>query len=406
MTQVKIRKNSKQLVFNVDINQRDDTFYVKTYYHADLVEEFKQFEKSRWDKEHKCYVIPATERNVFALQRLQDGVTYSDLQKRFLKFTPEMLEVTRPLFKHQLEGLAFVLSRQRCLLAFEMGLGKTLICIEVMERYPDYTWWLVAPPGAQLEWKRQLLRWRAQVKPTIITTYESIQKYLNAEIPDGIILDESIKIKNPYSQRSKNIYTLCKAIRQAKPKDNFIIFLNGAPAPKDPSDWWHQIESWKEDELQRLGQRLSPLVFVKKKTDCFDLPDKIFDVVECETSEKEKQTINLVMNTAESAIDSLTKLRELSDGFLYEHTAEGRTYKWMGSNKINIIEGLLDLYNTDNNGPGRLIIYAVFNATVDELFKFVQSKGWACDKVDGRGWSNKNAFDIFNDKPEIQNYCI
>lgn len=446
---IKIEGGDYLLALKGDIERDEKYFYLNFSYNKALVNEIKCMQNPKWIKENKTWAVPITERNGYALRYLMG---HRDNEYFQIFNTSHEIIFNRPLFKHQQEGVQFVLIRKRCMLAFEMGLGKTLTCIEIMERVKQNitNWWLVAPYSAQQEWKRQLLKWKAKVWPTTITTYESLQKEVDKAksidiYPQGIIFDESIKIKNPVAQRSVAAYEICKYLREVWGKEAYIIALSGAPAPRDPTDWWHQIEcvypgwikegsilkftkrlanlisvdygygptlkieSWKDDEVERLGKSLAPIVLVKKKVDCLDLPDKIFEIIDCKVTEELQIAAEMIPELGLSSVRTLELLRELSDGFTY--TGEGLEYEWIGSPKVGVIKGLLDFYSLENEGPGRFVIYAAYRATIDHLSKCISEKKyctheWTVATIDGRGWSNEYILDDFESDNLASNIVI
>ena len=442
--------------------------HIYSQYNKDLIEELKVMGGAKWNPDNKCWIIDDSERNRYAFEYLLGFRVCPD------KFEPIPYTSNRRLFDHQREGVRFAIENKRCMLAFEMGLGKTLTAIEIMEyaflKEKLYNWWLVAPFGAQKEWKRQLSRWGCKLKFVVVTTYESLQKHMEAagdeHVPHGVIFDESVKLKNPSAKRSQVAAELCRIIRSnpGVPNGGYIIELSGAPAPKNPIDWWHQIEclqpgfiregdpykfrnryaniitvdhgygphkevdSWNEEEVEKLGKRLSPIVMVKKKKDCLNLPDKIFDTLTVEPSVDVLCTAELIMDTCGTGALALERLRELSDGFLYrgnfENNAEPDEYDGItpyensgsvendnttsrytihNTAKLGVIRELLDFYHTNNGGPGRLVIYAAYQASIDLLVNEINktqleetSDGyWRAARIDGRGWSDPDILNSF-----------
>lgn len=423
-----------------------NTLQIRFPYHPQLIDEIKQFKGRRYIDQTEggpAWNFTDCERNTYALKYLRGWRPEHKEIEHIYTETP-----WPELYGHQCEALEFIMQRRRCMIAYEMGLGKTLIGIRAMELAAEqgfYYWWLVAPYGAQKEWHRQMIRWKAQCPPSVISTYESLHHRMDNidKIPHGVIFDESIKIKNPNAQRSQIAAELSRIVRESNCQ-SFVITFSGAPAPKDPTDWWHQVEilqpgfiregsihqfrnryanieyevgefgkypvikSWKKDEVAKLGKRLAPIVMVRKKKDCLELPDKIFETIQCEQIEQDVRAINLIISNASTAIEALTWLRELSDGFIYnagynlDQTPknESRRWKnrevtWIGSPKLDVISELLDFYHTDNGGPGRLVIYAAFIATIDKLEEYVKDKGWDVARIDGRGWSDEGFLDNF-----------
>ena len=424
------------------LNPTPDTLILRFPYNKTLIQEVKEsFTAPRYtppDEGGPYWSVKNNERAKYNLAYLSGSrPVYGDYYKVNPKKFPE-------LFDHQVDIVSFILARKRCLIAAEMGLGKTLATLRAMELLFEqgiFNWWLVAPLGAQKEWKRQAEKWDAPIQPVVVTTYESLQKKMDTfpDPPQGVIFDESIKIKNHAAQRSQVAGELCRLIRQSS---GYIILLSGAPAPKIPTDWWHQIEciqpghiregnphkfrerlavivkkqgdygpykeveSWKDDEIASLGKRLKPLVLVKKKKDCLDLPDKVFDRIVCQANEQLLAVARALVAQAESPLMALEKLRELSDGFQYETGDDGkRSYNWVGSPKLDILTELLDFYQRSNGGPGRLVIYACFQATIDHIFTYLShNKDWEPFRIDGRGWSDERTLDFFDNN--IGNYCI
>ena len=424
-------------LISIELNKSDGESICKFSYDLDLIAEIKVMDGARWHPEERYWTIKDSDRNRYALGLLDANRNY----KEFFPYNRQAnltLDWKRKLYVHQLAGVEYGVRLKRCLLAFEMGLGKTLTTIEIMERATQHGhshWWLVAPFGAQQVWKRELVKWQATIHPIVITTYESLKGWMEniEEVPDGVIFDESVKIKNPSAIRSQVASELCRLIRE---KDGYIILLSGAPAPKDPTDWWHQIEclqpgfiresniykfreryanivyeegefgtypkleSWKEEEVSALGKRISPIVLVKRKKDCLNLPDKIFEVIKCEPPKDLINAALYIVKSAATALEALEKVRQLSDGFQYEHN----DVKFGTSNKLKVIDELCDFYNLDNGGCGRLVIYAPYKASIDLLKKYITDKKWLVDTITGEGWSSKDILDYFDNWQG--NYCV
>lgn len=77
------------------------------------------------------------------------------------------------------------------------------------------------------------------------------------------------------------------------------------------------------DEVSHLYRRMRGLVQVTFKKDCLDLPAKIYRVVECRPSQSTLNAARAIQAKSPSAIQALTLLRELSDGFQYMEEASG-----------------------------------------------------------------------------------
>lgn len=189
------------------------------------------------------------------------------------------------------------------------------------------------------------------------------------------------------------------------------------------------------DEIAKLYKRISGLVYVKFKKDCFDLPDKIYRTIKIEPSANINRYYNMIMRTAGTAVMKLTLARELSDGFQYVEKEEGeqrcpicfgtgkddhagsenldgtndhkdiaetaitpgkcpqckgtgnvpkivRTTKYIESPKERILKDLLDEYSE----TGRIVIYAGFTGSLDKCVEICIKEGWQVIRIDGRGY--------------------
>ena len=78
-----------------------------------------------------------------------------------------------------------------------------------------------------------------------------------------------------------------------------------------------------KNEVAYPYQRMKGLVTVKFKRDCLDLPDKIYHEIVLKPSRSTLNAAAAIQAKAPSAIQALTLLRELSDGFQYIQTPTG-----------------------------------------------------------------------------------
>ncbi len=174
------------------------------------------------------------------------------------------------------------------------------------------------------------------------------------------------------------------------------------------------------NEVQTLYKRMSGLVYVKFKKDCLDIPDKIYRVVNIKPSIDLMRAAKMVAGKARSAIESLTLLRELSDGFQYKEVATGseicpvcnglkvrhddqnlpvpcescsavgeikkteRQIVPIPSPKLDAVGELLE----EMEEVGRFVIYAGFTGSIDRICEYVVKQNWNFIRVDGRGWYN------------------
>ena len=178
------------------------------------------------------------------------------------------VQTERPLYDHQLEMLGHVLKRRHCILACEMGSGKSLVFIEAAERSgaEDHEIWYVGPRSGIKAVQREVKKWKASFNPRWLT-YAGLTKVIKEWMPGTpaprfVCFDESSKLKSPTTQRSQAALHLANSVRTEHGQDGFVLLMSGTPAPRTPVDWWHQCEVScpgfiKEGTIGKFKARLS-----------------------------------------------------------------------------------------------------------------------------------------------------
>jgi len=375
-----------------------------------LREEIKCMRGAEWKHDLKLWSVTDCPRNRKQLALLR-GETVPEFERYYtptLDGAPE-----RDLWDHQRAMLGHLLERRRCILAAEMRTGKTLAVIEAMEHVGG-SWLYVAPAKVLTAIEIELEKWQSKVTPALVS-YAMLRKTLErweGPAPLGVVFDESSRLKTPSAQRSKAALHLAKAVRDEH--DGYVFLLTGTPAPKAPTDWWSQAEiacpgflressvshlerrcaelervtygdqtfakvvGWKEDEVELLGRRLTGLVQVHLLKDCMDLPPVRYEKVVLSVSESTRRAARMLAAQAESPIQALSALRQLSDGFQY--TDSGTVTATCP--KDAALEQILG----EHEESGRLVIFAGFHASVDRCTDIARGAGWDVLQCDGRGW--------------------
>jgi len=245
-----------------------DRIFIQFKFNRNLISEIKAMEGARWhgfDKKNprKIWSIKNSHRNIFQIAYLQglDPYQYFDSEIK-------VHEYSRPLYKHQKDMTDFILTKKHCIIAGELGVGKTLTAIEAMEKSGFNDWWYIAPKSVLRAIERELRIWKSEIRPRLMTyqgLVNTIKNWGDNQAPRGVIFDESSRIKNPNAQRSQAALALADGIRKDWDKDGYIILMSGAPAPRSPADWWHQCEVacpgfLKEGNQLKFKKRLAIIV--------------------------------------------------------------------------------------------------------------------------------------------------
>lgn len=476
-----------------------------------LKDEIKAMKGAKWhgfiegDK-RKIWSVSDCVRNNFQLDFMQGGDPYVNWDKPIVQH-----EYSRPLMEHQKLMADHVLTHHYKILAAEQGVGKTLSAIEIIEKSGVTDWMWIGPKSGIAAVEREFIKWDLKVQPNIMT-YErlriEVEKWQSGmPAPQGVIFDESSRMKSDRAKRSKAAQHLADSIRAEHGWNGYVVLMSGTPAPKTPTDWWSQCEicypgfmkegsskafewrlgvftkqmtdqgefwkrsTWRDDEnkcnlcgemadhanhdelfggdhawqpskneVAYLHERLDGLVLPLAKEDCLDLPDKIYREVVMEPTSTMKRVAKALAGSAVTAIQGLTWLRELSDGFQYRDVQEGvkpcpacdgkGEYKqWFNEDgdqcedpgtelaagrdhytsrvtdcdichregevphmvretkeiKCPKEQAVLDLLE-ENEDSGRLVIFAGFRGSIDRIVKLCHKQQWDVARVDGRGW--------------------
>lgn len=250
----------------VQMKRTSNLLALRFRYNKYLLEEVKAMQGARWNPDFKIWTINYAPRNLFQLSYLAGENPYEAYDAPI-----QEINTRRPLYEHQKFMASFALTYKRCILACEMGTGKTLTAIEVMEHVAqkydlqNHQIYYIAPRSGIRAVDLELEKWDSKIQPIMMTYRGLVTKLRNwtpgEESPLLVIFDESSKIKSPTAQRSQAALHLADSMRDEHNDDAHIILMSGAPAPKDPTDWWHQCEVacpgfLKEGNYHKFKQRL------------------------------------------------------------------------------------------------------------------------------------------------------
>jgi hypothetical protein len=255
----------------IPVSNNSARVYLKFPFNKTLIEEVKNLEGAKWhgydNPPIKLWSIPLSLRNSFTLNYLDPTCQspYAIYETPLVDYLSE-----RPLRSYQIEMVRHVLTRHYCVLACEMGTGKTLVAIEAVEKIKreaeeEFTIWYVGPKSGVKAVDRELNKWKAKFYPDMLTYEKLVREMKDWNIqrqpPRIVIFDECSKIKTPTSQRSVAALYLANLVREYWKDKGCIILMSGTPAPKSPVDWWHQAETacpgfLKEGNIHRFKSRL------------------------------------------------------------------------------------------------------------------------------------------------------
>ena len=424
----------------------DASLLLRTTYSATLASEVAELEGVS-ARGLGTWFIKDSPRNWFALDVLTSG-QINGWSKRYADKALPQHEVTprrSELRAHQLEMLVFHLTRLQCINGGEMGIGKTLALMETIEhlktkwKFNRGPLWWVAPKSALTSFETQCTKWKFYLTwKDRVLNYHQLENEMNkAECPPQILVfDESQAVKRNQSRRTQLAIQLAVEMDKHWGEDCARYLTTGTPQPESYFDWWTQCEiarpgwiregsyakferrlakfgfedkpgggsypvfqEWKAEEIKILPNRLSGLVRPWWKKDCMDLPEKIYEVIECKP---DAATLRVARSIARrfTGAELQQKLRQLSDGFQYVdvETEESDIIKPPGHHtqmgltpKDEVLRNLLEEYTPYK----RFVVYAAYQASVDRCVGVAREAGWKVWRYDGRGQEGGVTEEIF-----------
>lgn len=280
-------------------------------------------------KESKMYWLPKTQLN--------DDPYFEpiNIDVDFTKYNDVLAKTGKKLYQHQEEGIKFLLSRNGCILADDMGLGKSIQSIVAALESGAKKILVVCPSSTKINWEREIntfcdettiidgKKW-SEAKFTIIN-FDILKNFhtlvdprkkkedmvINRELAnanfDLCIIDEAHYLKNNESIRGKIMVEL-----STKHNINKVWLLTGTPVANRPMDFFNLLKiikspianNWKHfavrycdgrqffrtlkngqrkqiwltdgsSNLEELSNKTKNTIIRRLKTEVLDMPDKV-----------------------------------------------------------------------------------------------------------------------------------
>ena len=402
-------------------------------------------------QQSKMYWLPKTQ--VF------DDPYYEEIniEVDFTKYNDVLAKDGKKLYKHQEEGIKFLLSRNGCILADDMGLGKSIQSIIAALESGAKNILVVCPSSVKINWKREIevfckdvtivngRKW-GRAKFTIIN-FDILKNFhtigdgkkkkdtdqvleLNRHIVnsrfDLAIVDEAHNLKNNKSIRGEIMVDL--SVNHGIEK---VWLLTGTPIANRPMDFfnllkiikapiadnWHYFASrycdakkffktlkngsrkqiWLTDgasNLEELSVKTRNLIIRRLKTDVLDMPDKVITPVYHELSDKGWKEYDMLW-------DEYLQKREKENkkGSIQRDLVELILLR-----KFIAMEAIPETIEMAENAieMGKKVI--IFTSFTDELNELAEHFGKLCVKHNG-SMSDKDkqySVDAFQNNPNIK----
>jgi len=156
---------------------------------------------------------------------------------------PAQREIIKAVYK------SFQAGNKAVYMAAEMGTGKTLSAIELMEKSNASEWWWVAPKSGLAAVEREFVKWDLKVQPKLMT-YDRLRIDIErweegAPAPQGVIFDESSRLKTANAKRTKAAQHLADSHKMHSTTQS--AERAGPPRTSCPSPPYLQVARGKTD---------------------------------------------------------------------------------------------------------------------------------------------------------------
>jgi len=288
------------------------------------------------------------------MEKINHQAKSIQIEKQITQSNGVLPGIRARLYPYQVEGVAFLASRGRALLADDMGLGKTLQAIAAASWLKDNAAlncvFIICPASLKHQWAREIEKFTGQEtqiiqggpdvrqvqyrtkKTFLVVNYELVMRDLtliNEQVrPDLIILDEAQRIKNwrtKIASTIKLINARYAFILTGTPMENRLEDLYSLMQVVDPDVlgplWRYMIDYHITDErdkvlgyrnLSKLRQTIAPVLLRRDRSLVKDqLPDRTQIRLDVPLTEAQRDLHGSAMSAA-SSLANIAKKRPLT----------------------------------------------------------------------------------------------
>lgn len=364
-----------------------------------------------------------------------DALTLSSLAPGLERIAPGTL------YPHQHEGVTFLLSRKRALLADDMGLGKSRQAVVAMEiGAPEGPVLIVCPASLKLNWRREIRLVfpdatievvgidapQSDAPRWVIVNYDLLEKHaerLHGVPWSGVILDEAHFIKNASRRTTACLKLLGVQDEKRSPiiGPEFVFLLTGTPMTNRPRDLFNLLrcvghpaarsflgfarrycDAYRNDwgwvttgasNIDELNLLMREAMLRRMKDEVLDLPPKVRTWVPVDVSAR----ASLV-----GAVEGFLRWYDATDpaqpndtAFLAQLT-KIRT-QLHAAKQANVAERIKDIVAQGE----KVVVFCSFSAGIE---KHRKDWGDACVTITGSDdvVARQAAVDCFQDDPEVK----
>lgn len=244
MEEINKAKNSNPRKIEV----KDNTLFIKFPYNPELVSKVKQLPERDWKGEKKRWEISVSSKNCKKVIEFGKKNKF-DISDEVIEKCEECQKTIKEskslesdieveglgnddlnLRPFQRAGVEYGVNKERVLIADEVGLGKTVESLAIVQKKDSYPLLVICPATVKLNWKRECNKWVSNKDVIVINGRESdsfdksdiyiinydILHHNKEELKEinfeSVIVDEFHKVKNHKAKRTKATKELVKEL--------------------------------------------------------------------------------------------------------------------------------------------------------------------------------------------------
>lgn len=412
------------------LSYRNGKLYFRTTY--DMVNVCRSIPGGVWDKKLSCWVYhPDAICDLFHHSQERDEAAvelYNKLKTREQVVRGLKKGLIPPtmgapfMLQHQKLCLSIANEHERYAFFLDTGTGKTVLGLSIISANPGMKWLVICPKAIiRTAWIEDAARFfpNIQIRPlsrnfgkkelesypdentaqVFVVNPESLQnvikKYGQAHF-QGMIFDESVKLKNPTAKITKMVTEITSTMKK-------VYLMSGVPAPNSELEYFSQMKiispailgenfykfreryfspygyggyDWKFNETRRgifTAQLEKRSIFVSKE-ECLDLPPKTYIVRDVELSDEAQsyyndmykhQVLELgdVTTIAPNKLTQIMKLRQITSGYMID--GEGDRQYLHGDKFAELIDVLEEI------GNKQVIIWCQFKNEIKHIHEML-----------------------------------
>ena len=397
---------------------------------------------ARWVKARKLWAIPARWQDLELME--QDGIRVElpePISQEITRFTAldDYLQTAetfkrspdhqrwQELMDHQRVAVAFLASRDRCLLALTPGLGKTACAVVAADVRGFQRILVVAPITLHRTWETEISRWSNDPSSSrnpqdavrwTVTNPEQIVARKNGSNGDGtlrepyastgydlVIFDESILYKNRAAKRSQAMVDLAN-----RDDSTNVWMLSGSPVaayaddlysqmrilrPNVFTSYWRFASQWCQLETSPWGTKvignrapeklttyLRDLMLSRTPENVKMLPEALFETVHVSLTEQQQDALERLKDFGQVVVNGEV---EICDNVLAQLTRAAQIISCpkqldpqQGHGpKIDTLVGMTEWM------PLPAIVWTQYRETAQAVAAALQGKKFSAEVLDG-----------------------